>query len=154
MWPYRCTIFRILIIVFFCGACHYGKSVSFDAASWRGDKEGCKGKRIELFKSVIENRDELLGLNNRQIINLLGMPDRNELYDRNQKFFVYHVSPAPGCEKPYMGEVLFLFVRFNAVGLAQEVFIEKDPEILGLFKTKRGGSDYPGFVSQSGFPDF
>jgi len=118
-------IICILISSFGCGS---KTSVSFDSTMWKSDKNGCKKERLTLYKDVLNNQDELLGLNNRQIISLLGMPERNELYQRNQKFFIYTISPSSKCNNDYQGESLFMFIRFNAVGLSQELFIGESPD--------------------------
>jgi len=112
------------------GACSPNKSVSFDNDSWKSDNYGCEKKRIKLYKEIIGYQDEILGLTNKQIIRILGKPERNELYSRNQKFFVYHISPASRCDHTDHGETLFLFIRFNAVGLSQEVFVQGAPSFM------------------------
>jgi hypothetical protein len=59
-----------------------------------------------------------------QIVKLLGKPDRNELFKRNQKFFLYFIDPAPECVPGDSAVVQKLVIRFNAMGLAKEVAIE------------------------------
>jgi len=116
-----------LFVILFVIGCSSEISVSFNAESWKLDTHGCKEKRIELYKGIIGYQNEILGLTNKQIIRILGKPERNELYRRNQKFFIYHISPATRCSLTYNGDALFLFVRFNAVGLSQEVFVQGTP---------------------------
>ena len=124
--------FMLRSVSFFFGilllsGCSNDISVSFDSESWKSDTYGCKEKRIKLYKEIIGYQNEILGITNNQIIRILGKPERNELYRRNQKFFIYHISPASKCSYAYNGEALFLFVRFNAVGLSQEVFVQGAP---------------------------
>jgi hypothetical protein len=116
-----------ILVVLLVSGCSNDISVSFDSESWKSDTYGCKEKRIILYKEIIGYQNEILGLSNNQIIRILGKPERNELYRRNQKFFIYHISPASKCSYTYNGEVLFLFIRFNAVGLSQEVFVQGAP---------------------------
>jgi hypothetical protein len=59
-----------------------------------------------------------------QIVRLLGKPDRNELFTRNQKFFEYYLQPSPECNADSAGTAMKLVVRFNAMGLAKEVAVE------------------------------
>ena len=68
-------------------------------------------------------KGKLLALKQMQIVSLLGKPDVNELYSRNQKFFHYFVEPGPSCAASSDSAVQ-LVIRFNAVGLAKEVSIE------------------------------
>ena len=116
-----------ILVILLLGGCSNDISVSFDTESWKSDTYGCKQKRIKLYKEIIGYQNEILGLTNKQIIRILGKPERNELYKRNQKFFIYHISPTSKCSYTYNGEALFLFVRFNAVGLSQEVFVQGVP---------------------------
>ena len=120
-------IFYIFLMLTLWVRCGPKPSVSFNADLWRSDMNGCQKKRLNIYKNILEHRDELLGLNNQKIIKLLGRPERNELYKRNQKFFVYSITPTAKCDVSYQGHSLYLFVRFNAVGLSQEIFIQERP---------------------------
>jgi len=117
----------ILLILSSGIGCGPASLANFDSELWKSDQNGCKEERLKLYKVILSNQDELLGLNNKQIIKLLGMPERNELYQRNQKFFIYNISPTSVCKSENESEKLFLFVRFNAVGLSQELFIQNNP---------------------------
>jgi outer membrane protein assembly factor BamE (lipoprotein component of BamABCDE complex) len=57
-----------------------------------------------------------------QIIALLGRPDQNELYSRNQKFYYYSLEPGKVCGMN--SESKRLSVRFNATGRAKEIELE------------------------------
>ena len=117
----------IIFFILFIAGCSSNVSVSFDNESWKLDSYGCQDKRIKIHKSIIEYQNEILGLTNKEIIKILGKPERNELYQRNQKFFIYYISPASKCNTINSEETLFLFIRFNAVGLSQEVFVQGNP---------------------------
>lgn len=117
----------ISILISAIGCVQSASVESFDAESWKSDQNGCKEDRLKLYQLLLNNQDDLLGLNNRQMIKLLGMPERNELYQRNQKFFIYDISPSSVCRSEYEEEKLFLFIRFNAVGLSQEIFVQDQP---------------------------
>lgn len=58
-----------------------------------------------------------------EIVDLMGRPDRNELYKRNQKFYYYWIVPGEPCGKPNDSGTK-LTLRFNAVGKAKEVSID------------------------------
>ncbi len=119
-------ITAFILILFFSG-CMHEIQVSFDNDSWKKDPNGCKKIRLGIYKEILETQNEVLGLTNKQIISILGKPERNELYSRNQKFFIYQISPASKCNVTNKTETLFLFIRFNAVGLSQEVFVQGAP---------------------------
>jgi len=76
------------------------------------------------FLTDLENqKEELKGLSEKDIINLLGRPDQNELYKRNQKFYRYDITPGKSCSSS-TGAGQQLVIRFTAMGYAKEVSIE------------------------------
>ena len=124
---FKINIFLLAFIFSITGCDHLTSIDDFDTESWISDQNGCKGERLKQYKVLLGHQEDLLGLNNKQMIKLLGMPERNELYQRNQKFFIYYITPATICRSEYQGEKLFLLVRFNAVGLSQEIFVQDQP---------------------------
>ncbi|MBL7862609.1 MAG: hypothetical protein JNJ65_15695 [Cyclobacteriaceae bacterium] len=97
-----------------------------DLEPWKSDKGGCLQVRSASIDALILQREELKGLSETDLINLLGRPDRNELYKRNQKFYYYDLEPGLACADAVKNNQQ-LVVRFNAMGLAKEVSIEKGP---------------------------
>lgn len=93
-----------------------------DIGKWKDDKNGCFGNRQEMEPALTREMNKLKGLSEMDIVDLLGRPDENELYKRNQKFFSYYVTPGPDCADP---EELpkKLVIRFNAMGYAQLVSV-------------------------------
>lgn len=89
---------------------------------WKEDKNACSGDRQQMEKSLTAEVSKLRGLSEMDIVKMLGRPDENELYKRNQKFYSYYVTPGPDCpvhqETPRK-----LVVRFNAMGYAQLVSV-------------------------------
>ena len=90
---------------------------------WTVDKNGCSGVRANSIEALKEQKTALLGLSEMEIVQVLGKPDRNELYKRNQKFYYYYLQPAPECEQ-HPDSALRLAIRFNAMGLAKEISVE------------------------------
>lgn len=115
-------VFVLLVLV----SC--GKSLptlqNIDLSSWVQDKNACNGQRTKMLIEFQNQKDKLLGLSEAQIIELLGRPDNNELYKRNQKFYYYFLEPAPHCNSRALNEASRLVVRFSAMGIAKEVSIE------------------------------
>ena len=94
-----------------------------DLEAWRNDKNACNAYRSGKIEEIKSQKDKFLALDQAQIIALLGKPERNELYKRNQKFYYYHLTPGPECAgAPEKNSQLV--IRFNATGLAKEVAIE------------------------------
>jgi len=118
-------IFPILAIVFLISC---GKPVpelsAIDLNAWKADRGGCKSQRAEYLGYLQTQIEALKGLSEDDIIKLLGRPDRNELYKRNQKFYYYDIEPGKNCGagQPANHQLIF---RFNAMSRAKEVSIEK-----------------------------
>jgi len=97
----------------------------FDAAAWQSDRNGCTGLRTTLLPDLLLEKDKLTGLNQPSLSRVLGRPDHQELYVRNQKFFVYFIDPSEACrdqsgeEQPRQ-----LHIRFNATGKVNEVSVQ------------------------------
>ena len=95
-----------------------------DLQAWQDDKLGCTGKRTSMVTALEDQSEKLLALSQQDVIRLLGKPDENELYKRNQKFFYYYVQPSKACSDTVTLKPKKLVIRFNAVGLAKEVEIQ------------------------------
>ncbi len=99
------------------------KLENFDDRVWIQDKNGCKGKRMLLKDDLLASKYYMRGLKAEQIEEYLGKPDAQELSERNQKYYIYYLEPGPKCaaakENPQA-----LFVRFTAVGIANEFSIK------------------------------
>jgi hypothetical protein len=118
------SIVLIAILLTSCGKARPTLD-NFDAASWKNDKNGCAGRRGEILASLESQKSKLLALNELDIVALLGKPDQNELYKRNQKFYYYFITPAPACDSAAHGTEERLVIRFNAMGLANEILVEQ-----------------------------
>ncbi|EOZ98600.1 hypothetical protein A33Q_1254 [Indibacter alkaliphilus LW1] len=100
-----------------------------DLESWKNDRNGCLRQResqVENFRAI---KNELLGKDNQALIKTFGRPDRVELADRSQNFFIYYLEPSPSCEqaKPEEESLKVIF-RLNAISRVSEVTISRlDP---------------------------
>jgi hypothetical protein len=116
---------NLAAIAFFVFSC--GKSLpeleGIDPQVWKEDRNGCAHKRESMTAAIKKEKNKLLALNELEIIQVLGRPDRNELFKRNQKFYYYFLEPAEECST-HGDAPLKLSIRFNAMGLAKEVVVE------------------------------
>lgn len=96
-----------------------------DLDKWKNDKGGCNQLRITFLTELQNQKDELKGLSEKDIIQLLGRPDQNELYKRNQKFYRYDITAGKNCSDPD-ADGQQLIIRFTAMGYAKEVSIESN----------------------------
>jgi hypothetical protein len=94
-----------------------------DLEAWMNDPGGCRGLRIHAAEPLRRQREKLLRLNEMEVKHLLGKPDENELYVRGQKFYRYYLEPSAVCTNA-TEDALSLVIRFNAVGLSSEVYLE------------------------------
>jgi hypothetical protein len=112
-----------LLFLFSCG-----KSLpsfeNVDLKAWKDDKQACHGTRSSMMEAMEDQSQKLLALSQQEVIALLGKPDENELYKRNQKFFYYFVQPSASCTNSGTSNPKKLVIRFNAMGLAKEVSFE------------------------------
>jgi hypothetical protein len=119
---YRLGIVSLLFL-FSCG-----KSLpsidDVDLQAWKDDKQACRGTRSSMLNAMETQSKKLLSLSQQEVISLLGKPDENELYKRNQKFFYYFIEPSPACANSNTQNPKKLVIRFNAMGLAKEVAVE------------------------------
>jgi hypothetical protein len=98
-----------------------------DRALWMADKRACSGSRAGMLEAVKTNTPKLLALSEVDLVSLLGRPDEEELYKRNQKFYYYYLEPHGECATADSTiKALRVAIRFNAMGLAKEVRIEKN----------------------------
>lgn len=116
----------IALFLFFLISC--GKPLpdlsAIDIEKWKNDRGGCKNERAAYADAVTQKIEELKGLSEDQVIKLLGRPDRNELYKRNQKFYYYDIEPGKSCNAEQAANLQLVF-RFNAMSRAKEVSVEK-----------------------------
>jgi len=114
-------LFLTLLLLINCTNRHPGIE-GFDEVSWTADPNGCKGVRSGQIAQLMQHKDELLGLDENEVRNLLGPPDRHELYVRGQKFFQYFTSPGPPCSLTEGAQQnSYLSIRFNALGRSSEI---------------------------------
>ena len=114
------NIFFILSIAFLSSSCYKTISVDgFDKDRWLQSRNECDPYREEISDLLIENQEILLESTQNEIESLLGQASEHELYQRNQKFFHYRLTPLDSCGS--YETVKYLSVRFNAIGRANLV---------------------------------
>lgn len=95
-----------------------------DPPMWKEDRNGCSGRRSSMKAAILREKEKLLATDEMQVVELLGMPDRQELLKRNQKFYYYFMEPAAGCDSGTVESPEKLVIRFNATGLVKSVLVE------------------------------
>lgn len=94
-----------------------------DLVKWREDQNGCQNIRKGLlndFKAI--QQTEIKGKSSNEIGALLGVPDRQQLADRNQKYYIYLVGSGPHCtDRMNLIDSPTMAIRFSAMGMATEI---------------------------------
>lgn len=98
---------------------------NMDLSQWKSDKGGCQNYRITVVDALLSQKEKLKGLSQNEMISLLGQADQHELYERSQKFFIYHLEPGMNCEKFNNQYFKALYIRFNALDQAIDFNIQK-----------------------------
>ena len=125
MWSRpRYSLFFLTLLLLSCGK-EMPTLQGVNIEKWKADKNGCFGYRQSIKASLASEISKLKGLAEMDVIRLLGKPDQNELYKRNQKFYSYFISPGPSCITADSASQK-LVLRFNAMGYAQLVSMERD----------------------------
>ena len=91
--------------------------------NWKKDRNGCLGLRIKDLKEIKRIRNTFLAKNNQEIILTFGRPDRVELVDKSQSFFIYFLEPSDRCASQTEKEPLKVLFRLNAINRVSEVTI-------------------------------
>ena len=119
--------YLLIILLFIVASCTPSITIEgFDKQTWINDKDGCLGNRKALVEVLIENKPTLLGKDQDQIKGLLGKPDMHEIYRRSQRFYIYSIDPAAGCENHIADKKgANLTLRYNALGKVHEVVYYK-----------------------------
>lgn len=116
-------IYSLLFIFFF--QCSQKMEIDgIDTDLWKNDRNGCKGLRINEIEQFREVKNDFLGKNNQVLIKTFGRPDKVELADRSQTFFIYFIEPGPECNSGSKNkEPLKLIFRLNAISKVSEVTV-------------------------------
>jgi len=124
---YSSLVLLLIFIVFTQGCLQKKKKIDrlqkFESEIWILDKNGCAGTRLELKNQLLALKHNMRGLKTGEIEDLLGKPDAEELYDRSQRYYIYFLEPGPKCDNAKENPQA-LFVRFTAIGIANEFTIK------------------------------
>ena len=125
---YRISVLVIFILGnIFLSSCRETPLLKgFDSKIWKNDRNACKDLRKKQIEYIQKDKDKLKGLGQNQILSLLGKPDAHELYDRNQRFYVYFFTKGNQCEgKTDINRGNTLKLRFSAMDAVTEITINR-----------------------------
>lgn len=119
---------RILVcLTILLASCTGGRNdlPEFNERAFRDDHNGCNRVREAMLPEIESALDKIKGMSENDILEVLGQPDHNELYKRNQKFYIYYITPSLECGETGQETQLFLEIRFSATNMAREVLIRE-----------------------------
>ena len=119
--------FAALILLLMHFACSTKPTVpdNFDQEAWQSDPRGCKGVRAQVMERFFPNKSALIGLSENEVLALMGKPDRQQLYQRNQKFYFYNLDKGPLCgDSSHVANEIYL--RMSATFQVTEVNYRQD----------------------------
>ena len=122
-----CILLLLVVFISQSGCSRKKKKINrlqeFESALWIEDKNGCSGDRLDLKDQILSLKHNMRGLKTSDIESYLGKPDAQELYSRSQRYYIYFLEPGPKCDNAKENPQA-LFVRFSAVGIANEFTIK------------------------------
>lgn len=122
----KCVSLSFLVLLLNLG-CKEKKSIpGFDHNAWKSHKLGCEGNRSAVVNDILDNKKTWQGLDDDDIVELLGAPERSYYYERNVRAFGYYLHPGKQCDSKLAGFGSRLIVEFNATGFSKRIFLEKD----------------------------
>lgn len=110
----------LLLSVIVTGCYKQLEMEGFDKDQWL-NTDSCSEYRMVISDHIITNQDILLEATQNEVESLLGQAKEHELYERNQKFFHYRLTPPDECGD--YEALSYLSIRFNAIGRANLVQI-------------------------------
>jgi hypothetical protein len=122
-------VITLLIIIGYSVASNSPKKPKIEGMEyslWKSDVYGCNSNREYLIHFIISNKEKFLRYNQNQMIDILGKPENQTLYNRGQTFFYYYIKYHPSCgEKNALSdsEQIKLEIRFDALNRSKEIYV-------------------------------
>jgi hypothetical protein len=97
----------------------------FDKMAWKKDRKGCSGKRVDLVKVLVMNKAKFKGMDDDDLVSLLGTPEKTVYYGRGRKDYAYYITPGGQCrETPGLKDGSRLLVEFDALGYVNIITLQ------------------------------
>ncbi|WP_439482621.1 hypothetical protein [Cyclobacterium plantarum] len=122
-YPCSFLIFTFLCTIYLSSCTSKLDAGNMDLEAWKKDRNGCLGLRIKDVEELQRIKNTFLASYNQEIIKTFGRPDRVELVDKSQSFFIYFLEPSDKCGVKPEKEPLKVLFRLNAISKVSEVTI-------------------------------
>ncbi|WMJ74239.1 hypothetical protein RCC89_13835 [Cytophagaceae bacterium ABcell3] len=92
------TILLLFCSIIFCSCGSTPEIEGFSKEAWANDIKGCNNHRGDLVKLLLENKESLKGVSDKNLFKLLGKPDMQRYYERGKKSYLYFYEPGDQCD--------------------------------------------------------
>jgi len=106
--------FALILTLFACS--QKPKLEGFNSDVWKNDKKGCEGKRAYLAEVLLAKNQQLRGMDDDDLVNLLGKPEATNWESRGRKTYYYFIQKGSQCDQNLVLEGVKLAVDFDALG--------------------------------------
>jgi hypothetical protein len=97
----------------------------FNSELWKKDKKGCDGKRSYFAEILLAKSTEIKGMDDDDVAELLGKPEKSSWEDRGKKTYIYYIQPGKQCDTSFILEGIKLAIEFDALGRVKLVTEQK-----------------------------
>ena len=97
----------------------------FDSVAWKEDKSGCLGKRNKQLPALNQMTEQLSGVGESQMLEILGRPNRYELGERGIRNYEYYLNGDTSCLDLTEKNISRLIVYMDAIGKVTLALIKK-----------------------------
>lgn len=117
---------NIIIILFIVTSC--GKPINkgnFNDKAWREDALACQNIRKNLLPEFDKIKENLRGISEKQLQNLLGKPEATSLTDQSERLYIYYLEPGSQCQEQHkISNANKLMARISSLGWVTEFSYE------------------------------
>jgi hypothetical protein len=108
-------------------SCNQKKPIleGFNSELWKKDKLGCNGKRAYLAEIIFSKSVELKGIDDDEVAELLGKPEKSNWETRGKKTYYYYFQPGKQCNSQSILEGPKVAIEFDALGRVKLVTEQK-----------------------------
>jgi hypothetical protein len=121
-------IFAICFIAIMVSSCtkEKPKLEGFNSELWKADKKGCNGKRAYLSEFLFANSVNIKGMEDNDILEMMGKPEKTNWEDRGKKTYYYFIQPGSQCDSStLLLEGTKIAFEFDALGRVKLVTEQK-----------------------------
>lgn len=124
---------HLVILMFLVGvvsSCQKEVSLKkFNKWTWKADYNGCDGNREVQMQYLGEIKQELVGISEVQLLDILGRPNKHELDERKRKRYVYYFMVGKQCIMSTASGTRALVVELDALNRVKTFSLRYDTEV-------------------------